>query len=162
MATLYELQGEYQRLYQLAEEEELTLEDIQDTLESLDGEMEDKAVGYAMVMKDIEGQIDVIKKEVERLNSKVKTLNNNKDRMKNALQDAMIQTDNKEIKTDLFNFKIQNNPPSVKVLQESEIPEQYFIPQEPKLDKKGILAELKAGKDIQGVEMVQGQSLRIR
>ena len=162
MATLYELQGEYQRLYQLAEEEELTLEDIQDTLESLDGELEDKAVGYAMVMKDIEGQIDVIKKEVERLNSKVKTLNNNKDRMKNALQDAMIQTDNKEFKTDLFNFKIQNNPPSVKVLQESEIPEQYFIPQEPKLDKKGILAELKAGKDIQGVEIVQGQSLRIR
>ena len=162
MATLYELQGEYQRLYQLAEEEELTLEDIQDTLESLDGELEDKAVGYAMVMKEIEGQIDVIKKEIERLNSKVKTLNNNKDRMKNALQDAMIQTDNKEFKTDLFNFKIQNNPPSVKVLQESEIPEQYFIPQEPKLDKKGILAELKAGKDIQGVEMVQGQSLRIR
>jgi hypothetical protein len=162
MATLYELKGEYQRLYEMAEECELELEDLQDTLESLDGEFEDKAVGYAMIMKEFDGQIDIIKKEVDRLKAKEQSLKKNKDRMKKALEEAMIETKNEKFKTDLFSFNIQNNPPTIELDTDYEIPDEYYIPQEPKLDKKTLIKDVKAGKEFKGVSLVQGRSLRIR
>jgi len=57
---------------------------------------------------------------------------------------------------------IQNNPPSVRVVNEELIPSHFMIPQPPKLDKKTILQKLKDGEKVPGVELAQGRSLRIR
>ena len=162
MATLYELTGEYQRLYEMAEECELELDDLKDTLESLDGEFEDKAVGYAQVMKEFDGQIAAIKAEVDRLNERMNSLKNNKDRMKQALEEAMISTGNEKFKTDLFSFNIQNNPTTVSIDVNAKIPEKYYIAQEPKLDKKSLIKDIKDGAVVEGVSLYQGRSLRIR
>lgn len=160
--TLYKLQGEYARLYEMAEECDLELEDIKDTLESLDGEFQDKAVGYAKIMKSIEGQVDAIKTEVKRLEDRRKALENNKDRLKAVLQMAMTETGNTKFKTDLFSFNIQNNPATVSISEDAKIPEKYYIPQEPKLDKKQLIADIKEGAEVEGVELTQSKSLRIR
>lgn len=47
-----------------------------------------------------------------------------------------------------------NNPPSVVVVEEKEVPEEYWVhpePPAPRLDKKTLLADLKSGKQIPGV-----------
>lgn len=160
--TIYELQGEYKRLYDMADECELELEDIKDTLESLDGEFADKAVGYGKIMKEIEGQIATLKAEEERLANRRRSLENNKDRMKTVLQLAMIETGNEKIKTDLFSFNIQNNPATVNIAPDAKIPEKYYIAQEPKLDKKQLIKDVKEGTEIEGVELFQTRGLRIR
>lgn len=162
MPTLYELTGEYLRLYEMANDCELELDELKDTLESMDGEFQDKAVGYAQVMKEFDGQIETIKAEIDRLNAKAKSLKNSKDRMKEALQGAMEMTGNTKFKTDLFNFNIQNNPPSLDIADDADIPQEYWIAQEPKLDKKKLLAAVKLGEEYKGVTMKQGKSLRIR
>lgn len=51
MATLYELTAEYKELLDMAEEQNLTQADIKDTLEGMDYEFEDKADGYAKVLR---------------------------------------------------------------------------------------------------------------
>lgn len=74
----------------------------------------------------------------------------------------MRAVDKLKFKTKLFSFNIQNNPPSVDITDEKLIPQEFFIDQAPKLDKKSLLAALKDGKEIEGATIKQTKSLRIR
>ena|SRR5699024_4182882 len=156
--NLYELTESYQQIQTLIEE---GAEGLEDTLQSLDDAIEEKAVGYAKVMKNIEGQVIAIKTEEKRLAEKRRSLENNIKRLKESLQDAMLLNDKKRIETELFNFNIQKNPPSIRVIDEEMIPKTYYVEQAPKLDRRALINELKES-DVPGVELTQGESLRIR
>ena|SRR5699024_134576 len=156
--NLYELSAAYQ---EVVEEIEAGGDHLEDTLESLEDAIEDKAENYAKVMKNIGAQIDALKDEEKRLSQRRKSLENNISRMKKTLQDTMIYNDKRKIKTDLFSINIQKNPPSMKVTSEELIPKRFYIEQEPKLDRKSIIKELKE-TEVPGVELYQGESLRIR
>jgi len=157
--NLYELSSAYQEIQTLIEDGK---EGLEDTLESLNDAIEDKAVGYAKVMKNLEAQAKAIKDEEKRLAERRKSLENNIKRLKENLQEAMIFNNKKKIKTDLFSFNIQNNPPSLKVTDDLAIPKGYWIEQEPKLNKREILEDMRQGAIVDGVEITQGESLRIR
>ena len=156
--NLYELSDSYQQIQAMIEDGE---EGLEDTLESLEDAIEDKAIGYAKVMRNLEGQANAIKEEEKRLSERRKALENNVKRMKESLQDAMLLNGKRKIKTDLFSFNIQNNPPGVRIVNEELIPKRFYVEQEPKLDKKSLLKEMKES-EIPGVEINQGESLRIR
>lgn len=164
MATLYELTQDWIQLMNLLEDgadEDV----INDTLEGLDYEIEDKAEGYAKVIRNIESDIAGLKAEIERMTDRKRVLENNIIRMKNNLQAAMELTGKTKFKTDLFSFNVQNNPAAV-IMDEQyleNIPEEYLIPQEPKIDKKKLAADLKAGVDLEGIaHLEQSRSLRIK
>lgn len=162
--TLYELTNDWLQLMTLLEEgadEDV----INDTLEGLDYEIEQKADGYARVIRNIEADIAGLKTEIDRMTNRKKVLENNITRLKANLQNTMIITGKEKFKTDLFSFNIQANPAAV-IMDEQyleNIPEEYLIPQEPKLDKKKLAADLKAGVDLEGIaHLEQSRSLRIR
>ena len=163
--TLYELQEDYKKLLELAEDPDVDPEVLADTMEGIEGAIEDKAEGYAMVMKELEASELAIKNEVDRLNARRLSISNNVRCMKLALQQAMELTGKTKFKTQLFSFGIQKNPPAV-VMDEQyleNIPAQYLIPQDPKIDKQKIKEDLKAGVDLEGIaHLEQGASLRIR
>lgn len=161
MATLYELTGQYLELLEIAEEEgDATV--VIDTLEAIEGEIEDKADGYAKVLKELTGKINMLDDEIERLQGMKKVIKNNMDRIKNSLEKSMVVTGKKKFKTALFSFGIQKNPAAVSVLNESAVPEQFWKPQDPVLDKKGLLAYLKENGDTEYAVITQSESLRIR
>lgn len=161
MATLYELTGQFLTLLEMAEEEgDATI--IMDTLEAIDGEIEDKADGYAKIIRELTGRAEMIKQEIERLQAKQKVIGNNINHIKGDLERAMINTDKKKFKTDLFSFNIQKNPASVKVISSEKVPEQFWKQQEPVLDKKGLIAYLKENGNTEYAELTQSESLRIR
>lgn len=160
--TLYELTDDFLRLWEMADDPEVDEDVFFDTLEGLQGSIEEKADGYAKVMKELSGETDKLKAEIDRLQAKKKAIENNIDRMKTSLENAMIATGNTKFKTTLFSFGIQKNPASVAVLDESVIPDEYLIVQAPKIDKKAILTDLKAGKTVAGCAIMQTEGLRIR
>lgn len=102
--NLYELSTAYQQIQTMIEDGQ---EGLEDTLESLNDAIEDKAVGYAKVMKNLEAQANAIKDEEKRLAERRKSLENNIKRLKDSLEAAMISSDMKRIKTELFSFNIQ-------------------------------------------------------
>lgn len=161
MATLYELTGQYRELLELAESEELDKQLIADTLEGLDGEIEIKADGYAKVIRELEGKTAVLKDEIDRLSKRKSVIENNIKSMKEALQNAMFITGKTKFKTDLFNFNIQKNPPRLVIDKPEEVPEEYLIPQEPKIDTKAIKEILKQ-RELPFARLEQSESLRIR
>ena len=158
---LYEITGEILELLTMAEELELDQKMIRDTMEGLDFEFEEKAEAYAKVVKTLEMDITGLDTEIQRMTKKKATIKNNIDRLKRSLEGAMIATGKRKFKTPLFGFGIQKNPPSLNVLDESKIPEEFWIEQQPKLDKKAALAYVKEN-EVDWAELSQTESLRIR
>lgn len=160
MATLYELTGEYQQLLEMAADADPDV--LADTLEGIEGEIEDKADNYAKVIRTLEGDVQSVKSEIDRLTAKKRTMENNIRRIKESLQDAMIATDKRKFKTSLFSFGIQKNPASVQVKDEGTIPPQFWISRDPMLDKAKLRDFLKENGSQDYAELVQTESLRIR
>ena len=161
MSTLYELTGQYLELLEMAEEEgDATI--IADTLEAINGEIEDKADGYAKVLQELEFKAEAIDKEIKRLQDKKKTIGNNAKHIKGHLERSMIATGKRKFKTLLFSFGIQKNPASVNVLNSEAVPEQFWKQQDPVLDRRGLLNYIKENGNTDYAELTQSESLRIR
>ena len=157
--NLYELTDSYQKILQRIEDGG---EGLEDTLESITDAIEEKADGYGKVIKNIEAQIEAIKNEEKRLVDRRKSLESSVKRLKDSLYESMKLTETKRIKSELFTFNIQNNPPSLNIENEDAIPFEYYQPQAPKLDKRELLNAIKNGLEVEGVSIKQGESLRIR
>lgn len=160
MSSLYELTGQYLALMDIAEEADPDV--LRDTLELIDGEIEDKADNYAKVIKNLEGESKTIEEEIERLGRKKKGIDNSIDSIKKNLERCMIVTGKRKFKTTFFSFGIQKNTPSVNVKDESKVPAQFWKKQDPKLDRTSLKEFLKKNGNTDYAELVQGESLRIR
>jgi len=162
--SIYELTEDYMNLLAMAEDPDIDEQAFMDTLEGIEGALEDKADGYAKVMKQLEANADGLEAEIKRLQERKSLMAKNVDRMKSTLQKMMETTGKEKFKTELFSFHIQNNPPSL--VMDSEdievIPMEYLVPQDPKIDKTKIKTDIKAGKEITFAHMVTGRSLRIK
>lgn len=157
---LYELTENYNRVLEIAEQ--LDAETLKDTLDSIDEAIEDKVENTSKVVKSLEGSVASIDTEIKRLSDRKSTINNNIKGIKTYLQEEMEKVGKEKIKGQLFNVGIQNNPVSVKVVDENKINLNYFVEQPKKLDKKQILIDLKNGLELDGVELQQTRSIRIR
>lgn len=161
MSTLFNLKDDYKQVYDLIAEQG-DEQVLNDTLASINDALEDKADGYVAVIKSLVSDNTAIDEEIKRLQQRKTTNKNGIDRLKETLKETMESTGKTKFKTALNSYNIQNNPPSLNVLDEKLIPKDYWISQAPKLNKKDALAELKEGKEIPGVEVKQTRSLRVR
>jgi len=162
MANIFELTGNILKLQELLENGEIDEQTFKDTMESMEFEIEEKADGYAKIIKNITSDIEGYKTEEKRLANKRTVLQNRVITLKTDLENSMVVLDKKKFKTQLFSFGIQKNAPSLDIKFEGFIPETYFVDQEPKLDKKTLLKDIKGGAKIEGVGIKQSESLRIR
>ncbi len=160
MATLYELTGQYLKLLNMAAEADPEV--FADTLEGVEGEIEDKADGYGKVIQELSGDIAKVQAEIDRLTDRKKTMVNNLAKLKDSLQAAMEATGKRRIKTDMFSFWIQKNPPVVQIKDEKNIPSSFFEPQDPVLNKTELKKFLKENGNQEYAELVQATSLRIK
>lgn len=158
---LYELTGQYLELEEMAANGEIDEQTFMDTMESITEDIKDKADGYARVIRNLEANIEAYKNEEERLYSRRKTLENNIKRMKSNLQNCMCITGEKKFKTDLFSFNIKKNPKKLVVDKVEDVPEEFLIMQEPKVDGKA-LKDFIADKEVSYAHLEQGESLVIR
>lgn len=136
--TLYELTGQMLELQEMLESSDYPEDVIIDTLEGVQFEFEEKADGYAKIIRNLTADVEGLKAEIDRMTDRKRVLENRIRTLKNRLEDAFIQTGTEKLKTKLFNFNMQNNPPKV-VLDTEDI---YDVPDEllkytpPTLDKK--------------------------
>ena len=165
MSSIYELTAEYLALMEMAEDPDINEEAFLGSLESIEGELEDKADNYAKVMRMLDGDALAIREEERRLKARREAIEKNIKRMKSALQLAMQTTGKTKFKTALFSFGIRKNPPSVVIDTDNvrDFPDVFIIESEPVLDKKALKDALKAGEDMTGLcHLEQSESLSIR
>ena len=168
MASLYDLTGDYAKFAEYMEQVELEpemQEALEDALNNLGEDIEIKLENYAKIIKNFESDIAGLKAEEDRLAKKRKAMENSIKNMKQRMTEAMIRTGKVDIKGELFKFKVQANPPAVvmDVNYIEDVPEKYLIAQDPKIDKKKLAEDLKAGVELEGVAHLEASaSVRIR
>ncbi|WP_270264675.1 siphovirus Gp157 family protein [Lactococcus formosensis] len=160
--SLYDLTTDWQQVYDM---EDLDAETWADTLESIEGEIKDKAVNIGYVVKNLEADEVALTAEIKRLQDKKKVVIKKKQGLKDYLQSSMYAVGLRKIQSAPFNIRIQKNTKSLtfdneEQFMKNEFYDNYFIPQPPKLDKKQILEDLKNGAVIEGVALQQSESLR--
>lgn len=75
--NIFGITGQYLELLQMAEDGSLDQDMINDTLEGVDWEFEEKADAYAKVMNSLDGTVAAIDKEIERLLQHKKRISSN-------------------------------------------------------------------------------------
>ena len=76
MSNIYELTSNYEHLLNMLYDEDVDEQAILDTLESIEGDIEDKADGYAKIIKELEMQSNARKMEAKRLMESARVLDN--------------------------------------------------------------------------------------
>lgn len=174
MSALYELTGNFLELMDMLEDEECDEQCIMDTLESVEYEIEDKADGYAKIIKSLESNVNGLSKEADRLTARKKIYENRIKWLKHNLEMSMRATGKTKFTTDLFSFNIQKNGGKRKLVVDvdvEKVPEQYRIKQPDAIDGEAIREYLKEN-GLEGHDgslncefahlEPQGESLRIR
>lgn len=161
--TLNELVADWKALQEMALDPEVDAEAIADTLEGIEGELEDKADGYAAYMDFLGGQVELVKAEQDRLRNRRLMFEAKLARVKQKLEDAMRETGKLKFQTALHSFRIQKNPPRVVVDKPELMPAAYLIAQEPKVDNRGLLAFMREHglTETEYCHIEQGEGLRI-
>lgn len=159
---LYELTNDYLDLLEMLSTEDTT-EEYKDykLLDEINEEIETKAENIGKVLKSLEANVNGLKEEEKRLATRRRSIENNIKNLKAYLEDEMIKLDKKKFKTNLFSFNVQKNPPSLNIASEEHIPEEYYKLTR-SLERKELLKDIKEGLVIDGVEINQSESLRIR
>lgn len=164
--SLYQLSEEMQKIrYELIETTDETGEvdcDIVKQLQLTKKELDNKAVGYAYVIKSIDDEVETYKKEIERLTTRKKQLDNAKTRLKDALVNAMVVNEISEIKGQLLTLKLRKSE-SVDIVDIDKLKNEYKRTKviiEP--DKIAIKEAIKNGTVVEGAVLVENQNLQIK
>ena len=167
--NLYELTADYLKLQSMLEDPDVDQQAVTDTLEAMDYAIEEKADGYAKVIKNMQGSVDAFKAEIDRLTEKKRHLEDSIKRLKTNLQESMVATGKRKIKTDLFQISIQKNGGAIPVIVDvpvEQLPDECVIITEAP-DKKALAALLQDPENKDHYSQYahfgdRGESLRIK
>lgn len=161
MLSLYDMNQEWQNVFEMLLDPEVPEEAVYDTLEMIEADMDTKADGYAKIIKSMEGDASQIDEEIKRLQNRKASITNRKEWMKARLYDTMKATGRTKFKTPLFSFTIQQNGGARPVDLTDVVPDEWLKPGDP--DTKRIREYLEAGHELPFAVLAdRGESLRIR
>lgn len=125
MSSLYQLNENWQQVASMLYDEDADEQMVLDTLESIEGEIEDKADGYAKIIKELESKQNARKEEAKRLTESAKVFENRVKALKNNLSTSMKAIGKTKFATDLFNFNIVKNGGKQALTIDGEVPKEY-------------------------------------
>ncbi|WP_025804634.1 siphovirus Gp157 family protein [Pseudomonas chlororaphis] len=149
MTQLYALTGQMAELAAMADTDDENLKQaIQDTMDGIKGEFAEKADSIVMLRRNIEGDIDAIDKEVDRLSELKRIKKNTVDQISDYLRRNMEAADIKSIKRPLFTITLALSPEKVIVDNEQAVPDEFVsLKSVITPDKKTIAVRLKEIRD---------------
>jgi hypothetical protein len=159
--NLFELTENYVKFFTEFESADEVTEKMQEMADNLNVEIEEKCDNYAKMIRNLEADVEAFKNQEKIFNEKRKSAENKVKWLKQNLQASMELQGRKKVKTDLFSFNIQKNAPSLEITNENNIDDSYYVI-ERKLNKRELLNDIKEGLIVDGVELKQSESLRIR
>lgn len=164
MTALHQITDKHRELMELAETNEDMAQAVADTMESIEGEFEDKALSLMAVVDNIGESLPAIDLEIARLTARKKIIQNKQESMKNYLRMNMEASNITKITCPLFTITLAKGRDIVQIDDVDKIPADYLnIKTSYTPMKKEILAALKDGEEIEGVTLTKSaNSIRIK
>lgn len=149
MSALYEISNGMKMLLDALEDGELELEDIADTVESLELEMADKVEQCCFVLRNMEAEMKACEEEEKRFKERKQVLANKIERFKGYILTSMQAAEMTKIDAGRFKVSRRNagGKAPVKVLCDPrELPEEFLtVTTTYAPNKEAMIAFLEAG-----------------
>ena len=135
-----------------AQDPQLDEQTLTDTVEGLTDLHEILAAIVRAALADealatgLKGRIAEMQERLERLQERAA-------KRRQIVKDTMVELDLKKLTAADFSVSIRPGMPALMVIDEAAVPSIYWEPREPRLDRQGLLAELKQGAEITGVTL---------
>ena len=159
--TLYELTGNYLAIMEMLENEEITSEDVKDTLEAIEEGIEAKAENIGFVIKNLEAETYMLETEIKRLAERKTRAEKSTESLKNYMSDSLIKLDCKSLKTDHFTYGFRKSTAveidNLELLPKEFVKEKITIAP----DKAALNVTLK-DNEVPGARLVEKQNLQFK
>ena len=161
MNNLYEITKEHLEIFSDLEDADGEVsEELAQRLEINEKDLHTKADAYGAVIKEKEGQIETLKKEVKRLQGMIKGEESQITRLKNNLLSAVTAFG--KFKTGRFNF-YSTTRKSVDIHSPDLLPSEYITTKTTEsADKTAIKTALQNGYEVEGAILKESTSLNIK
>jgi len=161
--ALYQIEQEYLNIVQSIIDAGGEITEEQETALSISKEqLQNKGVCYGFIVKELEGNIDLIDLEIKRLQALKKPLTNSIDRLKNNLTQAMQMFEVTELKTPLLKINFRKSE-SIEVTDVDLLDADFVKTTITKAaDKIAIKEAIKAEIPVRGAVLITNYNLQIK
>ena len=160
--TLYELTGQILELQELMEDDVYEPELINDTMESIMYDFQNKADDYVKLIKNIEAQVFALDEEAKRLKARQDKMKNKVKMLKDKLVTAMVATGTRKLQGTVGTLSLRRSTKIPSELTWENVPQEYVKTEVKKsIDKVSLTSAIKEGK-VEGIELEETNSLLIK
>ncbi len=143
--------------------------DIDDTTlaDTIEGLTELHEVVAAVVRSALldEAMAEGLKAHIQALQDRLRRLVDRAAERRRIARDAMVEVDVRKIAAPDFTLSVRVGSPALVVTDEHAIPDPYWLPRDPRLDRVGLINDLKRGNAVPGAALSNPEpvlSVRIR
>lgn len=163
--TLYELSAELRATADMLADMDLDPQTISDTLESIALPFEQKATNVAAFARNLETTAEQIKQAEAEMAKRRKAIESRAKHVRDYLLANMQRCGMPKIDSPYFSISVRQNPESVVIDDERQIPTDYLRqpePPPPAPDKALIKKAINDGYDVPGAHLARSVRLEIR
>ncbi|WP_214521824.1 siphovirus Gp157 family protein [Staphylococcus pseudintermedius] len=161
MSNLFDLNQNELAILEMLENEELSFNDVKDTLDAIQDEQKRKYDAMQKMILSLKGDINTLKERETALSKRRKSYENKIKSLQNYMLDSMRFKGETKFKTEEFTYFIRKSE-TTQIEDENVIPEKYKVEQAPKIDKTQIKKDIKAGIEVAGASLVENENLGVR
>lgn len=165
---LYELVGQYRALEALESSDDLPPEVIRDTLDGLEGQLQEKATNVGLFIRNLESTADAIDEAAVTMQARGTRLRARAKSLQDYLLFNMQAAGITKVESPYFTLAVKKNPPTVVIDSENMLPARFMRtpeplpPPKPAPDKKAIADAIRAGEEVPGAHSEQRERLEIK
>jgi len=161
--TLYDISSRYQNLWDICLDENVDLDELENALQSVEGELEDKVSNGIGLIQSLKYHADAMGEEVNRLSRRKKVLENKIDCLKNYYLNHLQAMGKSKVLTSRGTMSVVKSGGKcpMKIDDEESIPAKYkFVVSE--VDRYALRQALESGEKVQGAHLEErGNYLKI-
>lgn len=165
MSALYQLAADYKDAAERLSESGLDEQTIVDTLEGLSGDIEQKAINIAKMIRNIEANTAAIWSAIDGMVTRAEAADAKAKRLREYLKDCLQQAEIRTVACPYFVVSIKSTPPSVVIDDENLIRGDLMVwptAPPPRPDKRAIAESIKAGAIVAGAHLESGTRVNIK
>jgi hypothetical protein len=135
-----------------AEDSQLDEQTLADTVEGLTDLHEILTAIIRAALTD-EALAGGLKSRIAEMEERLGRLQDRATKRRQIAKDVMVELDLKKLTAPDFTASVRPGTPALMVIDEAAVPSIYWEPRDPRLNRQGLVADLKQGAEITGVAL---------